>query len=327
MDNNFFERENAEKLYSLKKNVRAASNHLGATLLGLFGIMFFWSFAFLRIASYFGLDGFSALELMDRVEISLVIQVIVSFAMMLIPTLVFCRVEKEKPSRIISFSRPEGKTGLVIIAGLAFCLLSAELTTQMGNFFSFLNYEPPQVEFENGKGVFGVILTFLSIAVTPALVEEFAMRGIVLGVFRKYGDGFAIIVSSLIFGFMHASVFQIPFAFLDGMALGYITVKSKSIWPAVIIHFLNNALSTAFDYLYGAMPEDIVGIIYMALLLALLIAFIIVVCVIGKKDPEYLKSEEDFTEVTTAKKVGWFLTSPVIIISFLVSVGIAFLLR
>ena len=82
----------------------------------------------------------------------------------------------------------------------------------------------------------------LVIALLPALCEEFAFRGFILSGFRHRGhDWRAIIFTSLFFAITHTILFQQFNAFLLGMLLGYLAVKSRSIWPPVIYHFVHNA--------------------------------------------------------------------------------------
>ena len=74
-------------------------------------------------------------------------------------------------------------------------------------------------------------------AIVPAVFEEFAFRGVVLNKLRKFGDSYAIIMSAVLFGLMHGNLSQIPFAFILGLVIGFIAVKTNSIIPGILIHF------------------------------------------------------------------------------------------
>lgn len=87
------------------------------------------------------------------------------------------------------------------------------------------------------------LLTVLQAAIIPAIVEEVAMRGIVMAPLRKYGDRFAIVMSAIIFALMHSNMVQIPFAFVAGIILGYFAISTNSLWTAIAIHAANNLLS------------------------------------------------------------------------------------
>ncbi len=81
----------------------------------------------------------------------------------------------------------------------------------------------------------------------PAICEEFAFRGFILsGLEREHRTRSAILLSALMFGFLHVllSLFQQLFnATLLGIVLGLLAVRSRSILPGIVFHFLNNALA------------------------------------------------------------------------------------
>ena len=58
----------------------------------------------------------------------------------------------------------------------------------------------------------------------------------------------ALILSSLMFAFAHANLFQIPYALVAGFIFSSLYLLTGSILPSVILHFLNNAVSLASMY-------------------------------------------------------------------------------
>ncbi len=147
-----------------------------------------------------------------------------------------------------------------VVAGLGFCMLGNIVNSYITAFFSSVNVEFSSPEIPMADGIGGIILTFFRVAVTAAVVEELAFRGYVMGNLRFFGDGFAIAVSSVVFALLHGNMVQAPFALMVGFALGFLSVKTGTIWTAVIIHLLNNSISTAVYYLserYG--QEEIIG--------------------------------------------------------------------
>ena len=89
-------------------------------------------------------------------------------------------------------------------------------------------------------------------ALIPATCEEFAFRGFILsGLERQHRTRSAILLSALMFGFLHVllSLFQQLFnATLLGIILGLLTVRSRSILPGILFHFLNNGIAVARGY-------------------------------------------------------------------------------
>ena len=74
------------------------------------------------------------------------------------------------------------------------------------------------------------------VALVPAVCEEFAFRGFILsGLERQHRTRSAILLSALMFGFLHVllSLFQQLFnATLLGIVLGLLAVRSQSIFRA-----------------------------------------------------------------------------------------------
>jgi sodium transport system permease protein len=90
-------------------------------------------------------------------------------------------------------------------------------------------------------------LGLLVIAVVPAVCEEVAFRGFILsGLQSSYRTGTAIVLSALLFGFLHVllSLFQQLFnATLLGIVLGYLAVRSRSLLPGILFHLIHNGLA------------------------------------------------------------------------------------
>ena len=103
------------------------------------------------------------------------------------------------------------------------------------------------------------ILTFLVIAVLPAICEEFAFRGFILSGLRRSGHKWrAIIMTAFVFGILHAVFMQSVMAAMTGIILGYIVVQSGSIWPAIVYHMTNNGvicLLAKLDAFQDANPQ------------------------------------------------------------------------
>lgn len=143
-----------------------------------------------------------------------------------------------------------------VIAGLGFCMLGNIINSYITAFFSNMNVEFTSPEIPMAEGFSGIILTFFRVAITAGVVEELCFRGYVMGNLRFYGDGFAIAVSSVMFALLHGNMVQAPFALMAGAALGYLSVKTGTIWTGIIIHILNNSLSLVIYYLGDYMSEE-----------------------------------------------------------------------
>jgi sodium transport system permease protein len=81
----------------------------------------------------------------------------------------------------------------------------------------------------------------------PAICEELAFRGFILsGLQGRRRELSAILLSALMFGFLHVLLSlnqQLFNATLLGIVLGLLAVRSGSLLPGVVFHFLNNTMA------------------------------------------------------------------------------------
>ena len=326
MEYNTFFTHDEVSLYKEKREIRKAAGKVGLSLLSLFVIMSGWSFVFLRLMGNLGFDRNYVLKLTENPIVNELLQISVSIIMFVIPTFLLLRITHSKLRDFDIFKGPALKSKAVFPAALGFCLLASQLNNVFSNVFASFGITFPSMDRELPEGVIGFLLVLISTTAFPALLEELLMRGAVLGVLRKFGDSFAIVASSLLFAFMHASLIQFPFAFLVGLILGFVTVKTNSIWPAVIIHAMNNFVSVVFSFLNETLNKGTANIIF-SLFLIVLFAISAVSIAMVSKDKEFLKVEIAQTTATESKKIGWFLSTPWIIVSFCVALAFAIFLR
>ncbi len=89
------------------------------------------------------------------------------------------------------------------------------------------------------------------LSLVPGIFEEICFRGIILAILlRIYQNNTtkAIVISSLLFGGFHITslitttlgptIIQIVISILGGLVFGYLTVRTKSLLPAMISHYL-----------------------------------------------------------------------------------------
>lgn len=311
-----------------KKAVRRMANRIGFAVLALFAVMIGWSFLYFRITAILGISTADALSLTREPMFSQILQAVISIFMTFLPFLVLIKSMYLKPAKIIPFGKPKNKlSGWFILGGIGFCLFASFATDATRTIFQSFGFNYPATNTEQLTGILGFLIEVLLTACLPALIEEFAMRGVVLGLLRPFGDGFAIICSSLVFGFMHATFLQIPFAFLVGLLLAIVTVKTDSIWPAVVIHALNNFISVFFSYLNMYVGANKSNIIYTSFLCIALIISVISTVALLKRGEDTLKITPSNTAASEKKKIAWFITAPTVLISFLAALAIAYFLR
>ena len=100
----------------------------------------------------------------------------------------------------------------------------------------------------------GVFLDLFTDCALPALLEEGLVRFAVLSLLLLWDKRQAVWVSALLFALLHASVYQLPYAFVGGLFLALATVVGGSPVYAVLFHFINNLVSLLLQYLALWLP-------------------------------------------------------------------------
>ncbi|MDE6844631.1 MAG: ABC transporter permease [Lachnospiraceae bacterium] len=87
------------------------------------------------------------------------------------------------------------------------------------------------------------------IAVTPAICEEMLFRGVILNSLKaKYRIFSAVAITAALFGIYHMSLVKFIPTGLLGLVFCIAAWRTGSIYPAMVMHFINNAVSVAITY-------------------------------------------------------------------------------
>ena len=303
-----------------KNSIKKSALIIGLCLIVLSIISFFWATAYYFIAGLFGISQLEAYNMISEPAAMQVVQILISSFMFTVPFIIIYKGNGLRISDIVPLGKPKkGNRAAMFFFGVSFCAFANIAVSYASSFFDSFGVDY-DVDFgENPQGIFGFLLSFTATVLVPGLVEEFANRGLILGILRKFGDGFAVVVSALIFGLLHGNFEQIPFAFLVGLVLGYIVVKSESLWLAVAVHAFNNFISVFFDYALASLSVTAQNIIYNVFLMLCLLSGIIAL-ILTKRGTEDFKFDKSPTECTLKQKTKWFFSYPLIIIFIVFSI-------
>ena len=235
------------------------------------------------------------------------------------------RGENQRISGTVSFGAPKrGAFWPAVMVGIGFCYVANVVTVLLQSNLSRL-FPFASNDIDLPTGAWGIALSVLSTAVFPALLEELLFRGAIMGSLLKFGKGFALFTSALIFGLVHGNLEQIPFAFMVGLVLGFAVLETESIWTGVVIHFVNNLLSVVLEYiqLYGG--ENLTQAIYLLLLASLIMLGFFGIYLISLKNKNILKFKPTAHLSSAGQRFGWFSGSAAIIV-FYVLIGLEVLM-
>ena len=179
----------------------------------------------------------------DFVTTTLVLQI----ALIATPALLMAIMLTRRPLLTLSLGRPSFLRTVPAAGLLAVCLHPAMMWLGVG--ISYLYPVNPAVA-EQLAGFSRLISeqplwqVLLLIALVPAICEELAFRGFILSGLRHMGHKWgAIVLTSVFFGLAHGLLQQSLLTCAVGIIIGYIVVKTGSLWPGVLYHFCHNGLS------------------------------------------------------------------------------------
>lgn len=125
------------------------------------------------------------------------------------------------------------------------------------------------------------------------VTEELCFRGVMQGLLEKSNMSYmpVIVIQGLLFGVMHMNLVQGVYAFMLGMALGYIRYKYKTLILTVAAHVVFNFFGTSVElFLEGAGISSMQRIIFAAVAAAMTVVLFIVA---AKDNTLYLKEKEE----------------------------------
>ncbi len=171
----------------------------------------------------------------------------------LLPTLLFKTLNGWKMKEtfdFFSYKKTSWKVILLAIGlGAVVFFLNVYVSTFFNSIIQFLGYKPAS---SAGGGLpatpWALILDLIATAVLPAICEETLHRGMLLKGNSSYGMRNSILISGVLFGLLHLNVEQFFYATLIGWFLGYLCWGSNSIYPCMIVHFMNNGLSVLLSF-------------------------------------------------------------------------------
>jgi sodium transport system permease protein len=195
--------------------------------------------------------------------------VIGQVAFILAPPLLMAVLLTTSPMRTLRLAPPNSKYLLMAFAfALAVNPVVAELRRVIEQLFPISeSLRVMMTKMFTGLGGGGLGMTFLLLAVVPAICEEFAFRGYILSGFqRDYRPWTCILLQAFLFGLLHVllSLFHQFFnSMLLGIILGLLAIKTRSIWPGILFHMTNNGLAVVLSHVAeGKLGSQLVGWIY-----------------------------------------------------------------
>ena len=189
-----------------------------------------------------------------------------------------------------------------------------------------------------GLGLGGRYLAFLFIqmVVLAPLFEEYWFRGVIQSSLMPYGNGFAILVSSLCFGMAHGNIHQFCYTMIVGICLGYVRYATGSLVPTMIMHAIFNSIaaiaivavsSDTFISVVSHVQQGIelsggeqafMTVLMLYLAVVLIIAVVGIAAAIGKlKNNRLYRPINNYPELSKKQKFIAVTKEPLFIVGFI----------
>jgi len=160
--------------------------------------------------------------------------------------------------------------GLIMSFGLLFGLSYAN--EYFLKFLKIFGLEPAGTSIPSMNTVYDFILSLIIIACMPAIFEELLFRGIIINGIKKIGTAQAVLSCGILFALFHQNPSQTVYQFINGALFALLAIRSGSVIPTMMMHFINNAYILTIYYLF---PEfELIGSIKIIIIVLALLAII-----------------------------------------------------
>ncbi|MBQ8344927.1 MAG: CPBP family intramembrane metalloprotease [Clostridia bacterium] len=204
--------------------------------------------------------------------------ILLQMMIFLLPGAVWCIFSGDRYMKGLRLAPPKRLSSIPLILSAALMLMSGSLLLSLlfGGMDSlagsFSLYEDTFIAKSTGT-VSNKIYLVLAYAVLPALCEEFVYRGILCFEYERGGVPKAVLLSSLFFTILHFSLQNLPVYLFSGMILALTMYACRSVWGAVIAHFLYN--------LFGLFGQPYMNTLYRITGSKTLFLILVTVCFLG----------------------------------------------
>lgn len=204
-------------------------------------------FVSIRIIS--ALDALSFMGEFGSYLMNIILQIGLLFVL---PMLLYPRLRKtsfKTNAKDLGFKKISFVAVLIAMAiGVVVYILNIGVSSFFNFIITLLGYEKFTSTTSTAYPTYMLFVNLLFTAVLPAICEETTHRGMLLHGYKELGAKKAIFLSALLFGLTHLNIEQFFYATIIGLFLGLLTVMTSSIIPAIIVHFMNNAISVVLGF-------------------------------------------------------------------------------
>ncbi|MEL7609179.1 MAG: type II CAAX endopeptidase family protein [Bacillota bacterium] len=177
----------------------------------------------------------------DLLQLYALSTLMVSLGAIYLPTLLFMR-RKEPPA----YGRVRVNAPTILwsaLLGWGLFQLSAGINALLSLGYDALGARQYELQMPPTDG-WRLLAVVLLLTVVPAITEEQFFRGALLSSWRPMGRRKAALLCAFVFALMHFQPLTLPAILFIGYVLGSVAYDTGSVYPAMIIHGVNNLAAT-----------------------------------------------------------------------------------
>lgn len=161
---------------------------------------------------------------------------------------VYNAISRVKTSSLFRTERVSGAfIGKAVLAAFFFHQIGMFLEYGVSIVLTAMGLDTPSLNYEIQRDIPTTAMDLFSSVILAPIAEELLYRGIVLKETARVSRRFAIVFSAVMFGLMHGNPYQLVMATLLGLGLGYVTIESDSLIPAIVCHMAVNFAASIPD--------------------------------------------------------------------------------
>ncbi|GAC1427707.1 MAG: hypothetical protein NVS4B1_23900 [Ktedonobacteraceae bacterium] len=138
-----------------------------------------------------------------------------------------------------------GTLGMIVLLFFAFYLVNGFYQYVITVFHLKLQTNDQAILQQSKEAPLTTYATLLASVLVAPICEETFFRGFVFaGFLNRMPVVVAILLSSLLFALAHADLGSFAVLFFIGLALAFVRWRTRSLWPGILLHLLNNGVGT-----------------------------------------------------------------------------------
>ncbi|MFO7897227.1 MAG: ABC transporter permease subunit/CPBP intramembrane protease, partial [Candidatus Cloacimonadales bacterium] len=161
-----------------------------------------------------------------------------------LPVFLVLKISKTDLKQTLRLHQTDLRNYLIPLLAAIPLIILVSLITQLTNYI----YPIPESYLEAMENLvkmsdFSLWKSLLIIALLPGICEEILFRGFLINGFTKRGFWSAVIISAILFAIIHLDPFRFLPVTVLGIWLGYLALKTNSLFVPILAHTANNAIA------------------------------------------------------------------------------------